>query len=241
MITEDVNVEYLPELCVSRCRGICCDPWWGIILYTLKKDKGLSRLSDFKKVVADSIRERVERIKARYITKEHPPRHLFDDPEIYNISVEEVKAAPDGTLLINLRAMFAFRCLFFSSRDKGCLIHPSVLKTEIRPPHCAELGSPDARPGEKGFCRIVYAAVSSYADVSAIDSAVELERKVSERHYNEGFSTVEEASGSVVRQLKEFCSRHLPHLVPVERGEKPGRNEPCPCGSGRKYKRCHGR
>lgn len=21
---------------------------------------------------------------------------------------------------------------------------------------------------------------------------------------------------------------------------KPGRNEPCPCGSGKKYKRCHG-
>jgi preprotein translocase subunit SecA len=23
-------------------------------------------------------------------------------------------------------------------------------------------------------------------------------------------------------------------------GGKPGRNDPCPCGSGRKYKRCHG-
>jgi uncharacterized protein YchJ len=22
---------------------------------------------------------------------------------------------------------------------------------------------------------------------------------------------------------------------------KPGRNDPCPCGSGKKYKRCHGR
>ncbi|MGH9267848.1 MAG: SEC-C metal-binding domain-containing protein, partial [Acidimicrobiales bacterium] len=24
------------------------------------------------------------------------------------------------------------------------------------------------------------------------------------------------------------------------RSDKVGRNEPCPCGSGRKYKRCHG-
>jgi SEC-C motif-containing protein len=29
--------------------------------------------------------------------------------------------------------------------------------------------------------------------------------------------------------------------VPARRGEGPGRNEPCPCGSGLKYKRCCGR
>jgi hypothetical protein len=28
---------------------------------------------------------------------------------------------------------------------------------------------------------------------------------------------------------------------PVLRGEQPGRNDPCPCGSGKKYKKCHGR
>jgi preprotein translocase subunit SecA len=27
---------------------------------------------------------------------------------------------------------------------------------------------------------------------------------------------------------------------PVTVGEKVGRNDPCPCGSGKKYKRCHG-
>jgi preprotein translocase subunit SecA len=27
---------------------------------------------------------------------------------------------------------------------------------------------------------------------------------------------------------------------PVTTGDKIGRNEPCPCGSGKKYKRCHG-
>jgi preprotein translocase subunit SecA len=29
---------------------------------------------------------------------------------------------------------------------------------------------------------------------------------------------------------------------PVQRrtGEKVGRNDPCPCGSGKKYKKCHG-
>jgi preprotein translocase subunit SecA len=27
----------------------------------------------------------------------------------------------------------------------------------------------------------------------------------------------------------------------VRSGRKVGRNEPCPCGSGKKYKQCHGR
>jgi len=27
----------------------------------------------------------------------------------------------------------------------------------------------------------------------------------------------------------------------VRKGRKIGRNEPCPCGSGKKYKQCHGR
>jgi uncharacterized protein YecA (UPF0149 family) len=26
----------------------------------------------------------------------------------------------------------------------------------------------------------------------------------------------------------------------VIKGEQVGRNDPCPCGSGRKYKKCHG-
>jgi preprotein translocase subunit SecA len=28
---------------------------------------------------------------------------------------------------------------------------------------------------------------------------------------------------------------------PARVGQKIGRNDPCPCGSGKKYKRCHGR
>jgi uncharacterized protein YecA (UPF0149 family) len=28
---------------------------------------------------------------------------------------------------------------------------------------------------------------------------------------------------------------------PVTAADEPGRNDPCPCGSGKKYKKCHGR
>jgi len=33
----------------------------------------------------------------------------------------------------------------------------------------------------------------------------------------------------------------VPKAQPIKRGEKIGRNDPCPCGSGKKYKNCHGR
>jgi preprotein translocase SecA subunit len=32
-----------------------------------------------------------------------------------------------------------------------------------------------------------------------------------------------------------------PNTTPKREGEKVGRNDPCPCGSGKKYKRCHGK
>ena len=32
-----------------------------------------------------------------------------------------------------------------------------------------------------------------------------------------------------------------PKQRPVRVGQKVGRNDPCPCGSGRKYKHCHGK
>ena len=33
-------------------------------------------------------------------------------------------------------------------------------------------------------------------------------------------------------------SQHTPF---TRQGRKVGRNEPCPCGSGKKYKHCHGK
>ena len=32
-----------------------------------------------------------------------------------------------------------------------------------------------------------------------------------------------------------------PKTEPVKAGPKIGRNDPCPCGSGKKYKNCHGK
>jgi hypothetical protein len=38
---------------------------------------------------------------------------------------------------------------------------------------------------------------------------------------------------------RRFLEKHETRMTP-EAGLRVGRNEPCPCGSGKKYKRCHG-
>jgi preprotein translocase subunit SecA len=40
---------------------------------------------------------------------------------------------------------------------------------------------------------------------------------------------------------EEMAAEEAAHIPFVREGRKIGRNEPCPCGSGRKYKHCHGR
>ena len=54
----------------------------------------------------------------------------------------------------------------------------------------------------------------------------------------------EEEQALFREMVKEVTKRLRPDLVsepttPVQR--QVGRNDPCPCGSGRKYKRCHGK
>ena len=51
------------------------------------------------------------------------------------------------------------------------------------------------------------------------------------------------------RQMKKWVKEHEKELKAeqngkvetVVKGEEPGRNDPCPCGSGKKYKKCCGR
>jgi hypothetical protein len=48
---------------------------------------------------------------------------------------------------------------------------------------------------------------------------------------------MEQIGGSIV----ELIRAHVGALQPVVREKEPGRNDPCTCGSGKKYKKCHGR
>ena len=43
-----------------------------------------------------------------------------------------------------------------------------------------------------------------------------------------------------VQDLRCYWVEHAPRHAPRRVEPVPGRNDPCPCGSGRKYKKCHG-
>lgn len=43
-----------------------------------------------------------------------------------------------------------------------------------------------------------------------------------------------------VYDLRQIWQSLGPRVDPVRKEAEPGRNDPCPCGSGKKYKKCHG-
>ena len=43
------------------------------------------------------------------------------------------------------------------------------------------------------------------------------------------------------RQAASAPQGQAERTMPVKNGPRIGRNDPCPCGSGKKYKNCHGR
>ena len=47
-------------------------------------------------------------------------------------------------------------------------------------------------------------------------------------------------SGDGLPSNQNFQSKVLNKRTPIKVDKKVGRNEPCPCGSGKKYKKCHG-
>lgn len=222
---------YFSAVCVERCGGMCCDPWWGIISYTMVKEGGLSNL---RQEVLKGIKGRQERIVEGYVTNESQKRRLFRSPEKYNVSVRDIKVS-GNSLAVNIMAMFAFRCLFLSE-EKVCTIHPSILGGEIRPPHCGYMGSLNVKAGEKGYCRIIHAAEGN----GAVEEAIEVEKGASSGHYLEGVDTIDEAADRVVESIKAFCGKNAPQFLPQEKKGLPGRNDPCWCGSGKKFKKCHG-
>src|SRR3990172_9447378 len=197
------DASYFSAICSEKCGGLCCDPWWGIISYQIVKEGGVSNLSGFRTEIIKGINARAQRIVDGYVTRELHPNHLFNHPEKYNVIVRDIKVS-GKSLLINVMAMFAFRCRYLSE-EKVCKIHPAIIGGEdIRPPHCGFMGSLRVKPGEKGYCRVIHAAESVSRDINIVNSAIKDEKDASEKHLNEGFSTVDLAADNLITQLKEY-------------------------------------
>lgn len=237
MVSTGKEDPYFTALCIEKCGGLCCAPWWGIISYQMVKHAGA--VAALRAEALKGIKERSARIMSAYVTSEKPPRALFSAPAKYNVSVRDIKK--DGPALkLSILAMFAFRCNYLTT-DNSCSIHPSVLGgVDVRPPHCGYMGRLDAKPNEKGYCRIIHAAASAEGGDAAIKAAIEIEKGASLKFYNEGVDTPEEAADKIIEAVRGWCETDASSATPAKSAETPGRNDPCPCGSGRKYKKCHG-
>jgi preprotein translocase subunit SecA len=53
--------------------------------------------------------------------------------------------------------------------------------------------------------------------------------------------TAGEVNREIVNEGKDYYEPDAGKQEPVKVGPKTGRNDPCPCGSGKKYKNCHGK
>ena len=42
-------------------------------------------------------------------------------------------------------------------------------------------------------------------------------------------------------EAEEELIKKTEKVEPIKADKAPGRNDPCPCGSGKKYKKCHGK
>ncbi len=236
------ELDNFSAICVERCGGLCCDPWWGIIHYNLQTTARPDSPALLNELV-QGIKKREKRIREAYVTKESPPRPLFGAPESYGLILRSI--TPEGPALrLDLIALFAFRCRFLSD-EKTCLIHPAADPggRDIRPPHCARLGTPGARQGEEGYCRIIGAAVNSdqAACQAAVDEAIRLEKQTARQHMDRGQPDAETAAREAAEKVRAYLRENQPAGREMSSAKKPGRNEPCPCGSGKKFKKCHGK
>ncbi|HUP06054.1 MAG TPA: preprotein translocase subunit SecA [Caldimonas sp.] len=76
----------------------------------------------------------------------------------------------------------------------------------------------------------------------AIEERAEQVANVRYTHPNDDGSVSEEAAAAIARAaIASAAASSGPGLGGVATVPKVGRNEPCPCGSGKKYKQCHGK
>jgi preprotein translocase subunit SecA len=87
--------------------------------------------------------------------------------------------------------------------------------------------------------------IQSQAEAAAAEQQIEAE---SERRAERARAQHAEFANAVAEEPADVEALTLPDAAPDEKaqpfkryGDKIGRNDPCPCGSGKKYKNCHGR
>jgi preprotein translocase subunit SecA len=110
------------------------------------------------------------------------------------------------------------------------LFHIQMQQSEAPPPESARPSSPPRGPApQSGGAAAAVASAAARASESAPEHLPAFAREMERKQQ---------------RQQRELQYQTGPAQAeapkPVRAGAKVGRNEPCPCGSGKKYKKCHG-
>jgi preprotein translocase subunit SecA len=82
--------------------------------------------------------------------------------------------------------------------------------------------------------------VQAETDVTAVDESMRKETTKLQFHHDQAETIISKPSAHA--EHDEHAEHNVAHEHPYVREQpKVGRNDPCPCGSGRKYKQCHGK
>ncbi|MBP5236063.1 MAG: SEC-C domain-containing protein [Clostridia bacterium] len=80
--------------------------------------------------------------------------------------------------------------------------------------------------------------------LSVVPRKTEMKRVEVAKATSEGFAGAAQQQPAAPRPnagaQRPSAGGEAPKAVPVKKGVKVGRNDPCPCGSGKKYKKCCG-
>jgi preprotein translocase subunit SecA len=99
-----------------------------------------------------------------------------------------------------------------------------------QPPQAGPQGTPQPRPNPPTAPRPFAAAASAAARVDEAPAQLPAFAREMERKQQRQEKEMQYQTGAAQAEAPK----------PVRAGAKVGRNDPCPCGSGKKYKKCHG-
>ncbi|HYF21571.1 MAG TPA: UPF0149 family protein [Ramlibacter sp.] len=98
-------------------------------------------------------------------------------------------------------------------------------------------------PRDRDSAEFLRDALDTIAELAGTDTAT----PALNMHSEDGPPSVSEqrlddfgAAIWAVYDLRQFWKSLGPRIEPLRKAPEPGRNDPCPCGSGKKYKKCHG-
>jgi preprotein translocase subunit SecA len=80
--------------------------------------------------------------------------------------------------------------------------------------------------------------------LTAVEIKTQDDIKLDDQAHVENVQTVHASSDGATELQAEngdVAVAEAPKQQPVRVSQKIGRNDPCPCGSGKKYKQCHGK